>query len=932
MSLKSDEFEEMNYSFILSEKDEEKEYNKSNNQNNKDNGKISLTKCLSSSGLNIKKLKNINIFPEINIKKKNKIGLKKKMNRTSNSLNSLKNNSFSENAYRTYNFKTNLINNNNKQKNIKISDESNKKLQEHNLTENSKKIKANTNNNNFVEIKPNLVNILNTKNDKNTKEERDKVILKDSQRIKKEYNNIQIEYLKQRNSINSLKEEEKISKNEELEMENKVLSEQINKLNYLYFDVLHKLIEYEESIKNIHKLKESKIKNDYILLELEYKYNQVSSELNKSNKKIEELKYLLHKNNIKLKQCQKNLDYYFQLNQKLLIDAENIYMSPKFLALKNDYESQINENKKKLAFYKEENYKKDKIILEFNCGNKNINELYNSVNTVNSILEKNCYFKNAQKLSKEYFIKNKEKKENKEIISLKNKINILKEKINKLEKKNKEYEANERCLKRYHSNHQLKKSKKIILNNNDDNNFIKNNIKLNAKKLLFEKLNIENFTIKNKEDDDIDFMSNLNMNEFLYFLKKCFEAQYIHIKNIDNQIFDKSTFNLLKSNKKTNYKEFITKISNNFCKVIKVTKNRDKNDISSFVKTFLFNNFIENGNDVDEFHRTFIDSFKDIIIYEQNMEEKYIKKLAKYLKDKINKLREEFEFIDLNKKGNISFIALKKVIEKQKINLKNDILEYMIFFMKRASINDINNLNCYSLKNLNYVIFLNKISSIIKKSSKDLDNDSYTNLSEIDNNNNFDGDSNGNITEDNSLIEITNEEYNEKISVIMNSITSEILKKSNKNTEEYINKLFQKYIFSDEQEHQKIELNKLVEEIKNSLFIELNQIDIFCLYSKFQINESKNNLNNTETIDFKSFKNEILCYANQLQNAKKNNELIKNNNFIKKENKENTNLKDINDINGINEKEEKKVDSLGETKNPNEEYNDFEKNNFDYEI
>ena len=932
MSLKSDEFEEMNYSFILSEKDEEKEYNKSNNQNNKDNGKISLTKCLSSSGLNIKKLKNINIFPEINIKKKNKIGMKKKMNRTSNSLNSLKNNSFSENAYRTYNFKTNLINNNNKQKNIKISDESNKKLQEHNLTENSKKIKANTNNNNFVEIKPNLVNILNTKNDKNTKEERDKVILKDSQRIKKEYNNIQIEYLKQRNSLNSLKEEEKISKNEELEMENKVLSEQINKLNYLYFDVLHKLIEYEESIKNIHKLKESKIKNDYILLELEYKYNQVSSELNKSNKKIEELKYLLHKNNIKLKQCQKNLDYYFQLNQKLLIDAENIYMSPKFLALKNDYESQINENKKKLAFYKEENYKKDKIILEFNCGNKNINELYNSVNTVNSILEKNCYFKNAQKLSKEYFIKNKEKKENKEIISLKNKINILKEKIDKLEKKNKEYEANERCLKRYHSNHQLKKSKKIILNNNDDNNFIKNNIKLNAKKLLFEKVNIENFTIKNKEDDDIDFMSNLNMNEFLYVLKKCFEAQYIHIKNIDNQIFDKSTFNLLKSNKKTNYKEFITKISNNFCKVIKVTKNRDKNDISSFVKTFLFNNFIENGNDVDEFHRTFIDSFKDIIIYEQNMEEKYIKKLAKYLKDKINKLREEFEFIDLNKKGNISFIALKKVIEKQKINLKNDILEYMIFFMKRASINDINNLNCYSLKNLNYVIFLNKISSIIKKSSKDLDNDSYTNLSEIENNNNFDGDSNGNITEDNSLIEITNEEYNEKISVIMNSITSEILKKSNKNTEEYINKLFQKYIFSDEQEHQKIELNKLVEEIKNSLFIELNQIDIFCLYSKFQINESKNNLNNTETIDFKSFKNEILCYANQLQNAKKNNELIKNNNFIKKENKENTNLKDINDINGINEKEEKKVDSLGETKNPNEEYNDFEKNNFDYEI
>ena len=239
-----------------------------------------------------------------------------------------------------------------------------------------------------------------------------------------------------------MKEEEKISKEEELQMKNKILTEQIKRLNYLYFDVLKKLIDYEESIKNIHKFKESKLKNEYILLELDYKYNQALLDLEKNNKKIEELSHLLTKKNTQLKQCQKNLDYYFQLNQKLLIDADNIYMSPKILALKNDYETKINENKKSLAFYKEENYKKDKILLELNYGSKNIEELYNSMNSMNyNKNDKNCYFKNAQKVSKEYFTKNKQNKENKEIINLKNKVNNQKEKIDILNKQLKEYEG-----------------------------------------------------------------------------------------------------------------------------------------------------------------------------------------------------------------------------------------------------------------------------------------------------------------------------------------------------------------------------------------------------------------------------------------------------------------------------------------------------------
>ena len=934
MSIKSDEFEQLNYSFISSEKNEnvlEKEINLGTNDTNK---KQILKKNFSSSSLNKKNKINDNIFPEINLNKKRETKLGKKMNLSSTSFNKLKNNSFSNKAYRTFNLDTNFIYNNKKQKNIKNVKEIKSENPEYIQTENNNKIKSESKSNNIifnsVEQKPKLINILNSKNNTSKKEENDKEFFQDSQRIKKEYNNIQKDYVQKKNSIKSMKEEEKISKEEELQMKNKILTEQIKRLNYLYFDVLKKLIDYEESIKNIHKFKESKLKNEYILLELDYKYNQALLDLEKNNKKIEELSHLLTKKNTQLKQCQKNLDYYFQLNQKLLIDADNIYMSPKILALKNDYETKINENKKSLAFYKEENYKKDKILLELNYGNKNIEELYNSMNSMNyNKNDKNCYFKNAQKVSKEYFTKNKQNKENKEIINLKNKVNNQKEKIDILNKQLKEYEDKERCLKRYKSNNQ-KKTKKINYNNDDIYNFNKNNIKNNPPQLKIQKTAFINYiAIKAEEDYDFDFMSNLNMNEFLYVLKKCFESQLINIEDITNKILKADFFNILKTNNKSNYNIFINKISENFCKLLKIVKIKDKNDILSFVQTFLFNNYIENGSNIDEFRKAFINTFKEIYIYDKNSEEKYIKPLAKYFKDKIDKLKKEFEFIDLNQSGKISFIALKKVIEKLKINIKNDYLEYMIFFMKRASINDNDNINNYSLKDLNYKIFLDKISSILN-SNDDLDISDISNLSEIENNNNFDGAFNPNITDDNSLIEITNEEYNEKLSLIMNSISSEIMKKSNKNTEEYINQLFSREITTDEIGHQIIELSKLIDEIKNSLFIQLNQIEIFCLYSRFQISDSNKKNITTELIDFKSFKNEILLYINQILNNKNSNQIIKEKNIIEKKISNENN--DIKDINTLNDNNKEKNDEKEEINKQNEEYNDFEKNLFDNEI
>ena len=103
MSLNSEQFQEMDYSFISSVKNEKDDEIIINNGDKDINKKQNLTKSLSSSGLNIIKFNKPNTFPKIVMNKKKQISLGKKLNLTSNSFKSIKN------AYRTYNFQTNLI-------------------------------------------------------------------------------------------------------------------------------------------------------------------------------------------------------------------------------------------------------------------------------------------------------------------------------------------------------------------------------------------------------------------------------------------------------------------------------------------------------------------------------------------------------------------------------------------------------------------------------------------------------------------------------------------------------------------------------------------------------------------------------------------------------------------------------------------------------
>ena len=489
MSSKDDEIVSMDYSITSKDNAKKKEEaNDRKSSKNKSNGSIgkkqNLFKSPSSSAIKSKQFNDVVSLPELN---NNSRGSKIKLNFTASSFNKKKDSTpTNKNGNRTFNFSSNTILNNMnlyKQlekeriiKNKSEKEESQSKTIEFLKTEIKNKdkiIESLISSNNYspnFQNNNNIVNILSTKKHNNTKnkingQEEEEIKTEsaahnDSKILENKYNTIRKDFEKQQNKISTLRKEEKISKNIEIEMKNRILSEQCNKLNYLYFDVLKKLVEYEDSIKNIHKLKEDNIKKDYIILELKDKYSKAMLDINKNNQEISDLKKLMVRKNNQLKQNKKNLDYYSQLTQKLFIDNDNIYNNPKILALKNDYENQINEYKKSLSFYKDENYRKDWMILRLNTGSTNLEEMnmgmgmgmgmgISKYNNTNNNLEnkssKKCLFKNAQKVSKEHF-------SNKENIELKNKINILHQKIDKLTKNIKEYEIKEKNERRNRNN------------------------------------------------------------------------------------------------------------------------------------------------------------------------------------------------------------------------------------------------------------------------------------------------------------------------------------------------------------------------------------------------------------------------------------------------------------------------------------------------
>ena len=644
--------------------------------------------------------------------------------------------------------------------------------------------------------------------------------------VKRQYKELKKIYEKNQQELNATKKNVKFTKINELNTENQIYNEQINKLKNLYEHSLEQKQSLEKNENEFDIMKQALSQKDYIILSFQENCQKMESQIQALNNEKEKLKNQSNKKDEMIIKLKDKLETQNKENEKLIMKNNNIKKSEVFLNTKNKYEAKMQKLKKDIAQYRDLNSKNERTLREFE---KN----------------KNNPQKNLTKFSRKIFSSNPQS-----LYPVEN--NLLNSTENQSESAQKilllqsilseEKSEKEKLLKQVEElTQQLNTSKtiepKIILANSYSANNIKSEIKV----------------------IDYDYLTEAHFNDFKYILLKNLEANKIDTSILESRVLNSDTLDLLKD--KSQYKLFISQLGNNFCDILKAKQRKDQEDIYSFINTFLYDNYVSQENqNTDEFKSKFLALFSKISFYslEQRQE------LNRIIAYKLNKNKEKFiellNYFDENQKGFICFNSINKIIEQLNLKFKNDVKEYFIYVMK-CFIDDGN-----FLQDLKYENILKIVDETPLDPNENLDD--------------VEGE-NDNKEGDDDAIEITNEEYLTKVKDIISRICKVLLKEK-KNVDEYFEKIITKSIT----DYRAIRLIKLVEVLKEEFNIELSNIEIFCLFTKVKPNlgASKDPDDVEEIIDYTKLKEEIENYLRhpEKQNDSVNNKDIKENKTKKK--------------------------------------------------
>ena len=451
--------------------------------------------------------------------------------------------------------------------------------------------------------------------------------------VKRQYKELKKVYEKNQQELNATKKNVKYTKINELNTENQIYNEQVNKLKNIYEHSLEQKQSLQKNENEFDKMKQALSQKDYIILSFQENCQKMESQIQTLNSEKEKLK----------NQNTKKDDMITKLKVKF-----NIKKSEIFLSTKNKYEAKMQKLKKDIAQYRDLNSKNEKILRDIE---KN----------------KNNPQKNLTKFSRKIFSSNPQSHYSVETMSG-NSSQAQSESAQKIlllqsiltEEKNEK----EKLLQQVEElTQQLNTSKtiepKIILANSYSANNIKSEIKV----------------------IDYDYLTEAHFNDFKYILLKNLEANKIDTSILESRVLNSDTLDLLKD--KSQYKLFISQLGNNFCDILKAKQRKDQEDIYSFINTFLYDNYVsQEKQNTDEFKSKFLALFSKISFYslEQRQE------LNRIIAYKLNKNKEKFiellNYFDENQKGFICFNSINKIIEQLNLKFKSDVKEYFIYVMK----------------------------------------------------------------------------------------------------------------------------------------------------------------------------------------------------------------------------------------------------------
>jgi len=615
-------------------------------------------------------------------------------------------------------------------------------------------------------------------------------------------------HIKIQNLQYSLKEKEKNLKN---------LKEKLNELMNIHFNNIVKIKK-----QNINKLNLNK-QNDKILnekksieenIKMKSTYERKIKELNDKLKEYKNkcqnneliINQLKKRNEIIKKETKKEKSILEPFNYKDLVLIEknpNLNQNQKIVLLKSLVNESVNK-RKELIKNLENNIEKIKALgydiplIE--------NEKYS--NSENNIEEDKSNINNIENN------KNNEKENENEIN--KNKINVENNKNNEKENeneinKNKINIENNKNIENENEINNIKTNNKDKIENNENNENNNNNIFYNEsnspnetnEKITpkynnqnneeeYKKLTDKIEEIKEEDNKNINsysILTNDDFTEFTYVLIKNFESKKINEEKAKELIIDPLPKDII------NHNEINNIIINKIKEILYCSNKDDIEKINKWINTL----YMMCNNDQINTNENFLSLFSNIKIYKKEEELKLKKKVKKYLLPYKEILKTKLN----SETGFISFLYLKKILEEQKIDMKDDYAQFLFYQMKQF---DNKNVSLYDLKVENLFEILDNTEHDSKMNSE-------------------------------SDIEISNDEY---IQIITNFILqlSNILIEKNTTLRNLLKDIIQNV--QGENLNEKLDII-LIDDFINKMKqigIEFTDLEIYCLFSRYKISDN----------------------------------------------------------------------------------------------
>ena len=182
--------------------------------------------------------------------------------------------------------------------------------------------------------------------------------------VKRQYKDLKKEYEKNIQTLEQAKKDIKNIRLNDLILENKNLSAQIEKFKNMYYANEDKKNQLQKNIQDVNAMKQALAKQDEMLISFQENCQKMELEILNLNEEIDRLHVQKSKKDDIYNKLKKKLKLQKQLNEKLKIIRDNIQNTEIFCIMKNEYEQKLQKLRKDLAYYRDSNTKNEQLVKE----------------------------------------------------------------------------------------------------------------------------------------------------------------------------------------------------------------------------------------------------------------------------------------------------------------------------------------------------------------------------------------------------------------------------------------------------------------------------------------------------------------------------------------------------------------------------------------